>query len=118
MIYLVAITFGDSKYAVVAELADAHGSGPCGLTPVEVRVLSTASISKTKKRLNFLCGSSDAFFVCPNIEKKPNAKKAHPLPVFDTFVKEEIAKALPDKSMKYALSHGGMHMARSHSVPG
>ena len=29
-------------FAVVAELADAHGSGPCGLTPVEVRVLSTA----------------------------------------------------------------------------
>ncbi len=37
--HLDPVTF---DYAVVAELADAHGSGPCGLTPVEVRVLSTA----------------------------------------------------------------------------
>lgn len=29
-------------FAVVAELADAHGSGPCGSNIVEVRVLSTA----------------------------------------------------------------------------
>ncbi len=48
MIYLVAkkdrsFEVYDNIYAVVAELADAHGSGPCGLTPVEVRVLSTAS---------------------------------------------------------------------------
>ena len=29
--------------ADVAELVDAHGSGPCGSNPVEVRVLSSAS---------------------------------------------------------------------------
>ena len=29
--------------AAVAELVDAHGSGPCGLTPVKVRLLSAAS---------------------------------------------------------------------------
>jgi hypothetical protein len=28
--------------AAVAELVDAHGSGPCGLTPVKVRLLSAA----------------------------------------------------------------------------
>jgi hypothetical protein len=37
MIYFVAkkLSFEDidNIYAVVAELADAHGSGPCGLTP-------------------------------------------------------------------------------------
>ena|GEM_PF-4563434 len=45
ILFLVAkIKSWEAKtYAVVAELADAHGSGPCGLTPVEVRVLSTAS---------------------------------------------------------------------------
>ena len=32
--------------AVVAESVDAHGSGPCGVTPVEVRVLSTAPASQ------------------------------------------------------------------------
>ncbi len=50
-------------YAVVAELADAHGSGPCGLTPVEVRVLSTASRLIESRRFPF--GKSAAFFVFP-----------------------------------------------------
>lgn len=45
---------GQPKYAVVAELADAHGSGPCGLTPVEVRLLSTASYLTTNKLVNLL----------------------------------------------------------------
>src|SRR5919108_1871488 len=38
---------GDRRYTVrradVAELVDAHGSGPCGGNPVEVQVLSSAS---------------------------------------------------------------------------
>ena len=32
----------DTKYAVMAELADALDSGSSGVTPVEVRVLLTA----------------------------------------------------------------------------
>src|SRR6476659_5169217 len=32
--------------AAVAELVDAHGSGPCGREPVEVRLLSAASIAE------------------------------------------------------------------------
>src|SRR3954452_23125359 len=38
---LVAIVVRVAR-ADVAELADAHGSGPCGGNPVEVRVLSSA----------------------------------------------------------------------------
>src|SRR3954466_15249023 len=34
--------------ADVAELVDAHGSGPCGSNPVEVRVLSSASHAKAR----------------------------------------------------------------------
>ena len=34
------------RYADVAELVDAHGSGPCGGDSVEVRVLSSAWLSE------------------------------------------------------------------------
>ncbi len=66
-IYLVAAkefvtTKRHNTYAVVAELADAHGSGPCGLTPVEVRVLSTASYKKT-----FWTSSPKRLFSCEYI---------------------------------------------------
>jgi hypothetical protein len=39
---------GASLRADVAELVDAHGSGPCGSNPVEVRVLSSASRRKPR----------------------------------------------------------------------
>ncbi len=48
-------------YAVVAELADAHGSGPCGLTPVEVRVLSTASYPNNYRFLDWLDATKSLF---------------------------------------------------------
>src|ERR1700727_2370241 len=35
--------------ADVAELVDAHGSGPCGGNSVEVRVLSSASIARPRR---------------------------------------------------------------------
>src|SRR5437660_1485491 len=37
------------RRADVAELVDAHGSGPCGGDPVEVQVLSSASPQLTKR---------------------------------------------------------------------
>src|SRR4051795_2473051 len=42
---LVAIVVRVAR-ADVAELVDAHGSGPCGGNPVEVRVLSSAWVSR------------------------------------------------------------------------
>lgn len=41
-------------HADVAELVDAHGSGPCGSNPVEVRVLSSALRSKAPPRAGLL----------------------------------------------------------------
>ena len=46
-----------SRYAVMAELADAHGSGPCARKGMEVRVLLAAP---KKKRCSF---ESISFFV-------------------------------------------------------
>jgi hypothetical protein len=43
----------------VAELADAHGSGPCGSNIVEVRVLSTAS---SNRLMQLLLGSCISLF--------------------------------------------------------
>ena len=54
-----------SQCAQVAELVDAHGSGPCGGNTVEVRVFSWAPLFKTKPShwLGFVfsgCGKSSA----------------------------------------------------------
>ena len=39
--------------ADVAELADAHGSGPCEVTLMQVQVLSSASFEKELERVLF-----------------------------------------------------------------
>ena len=39
--------------ADVAELADAHGSGPCEVTLMQVQVLSSASFKKSSKEFFF-----------------------------------------------------------------
>jgi hypothetical protein len=41
-----ATTISSRLQADVAELVDAHGSGPCRGNPVEVRVLSSAPIER------------------------------------------------------------------------
>ena len=44
-------------HARVAELADAHGSGPCGLTSVEVRIFSRAPQKRNRfdSAVSFFC---------------------------------------------------------------
>ena len=44
--------FGPRQRADVAELVDAHGSGPCGCKSVEVRVLSSASRRASSRRIS------------------------------------------------------------------
>ena len=44
MVYYISLlqNIASAKYAVVAELADAHGSGPCEVTLMQVQVLFPA----------------------------------------------------------------------------
>jgi hypothetical protein len=51
---LVTGRMGQAVHADVAELVDAHGSGPCGGNPVEVRFLSSALARLRKTRYHLL----------------------------------------------------------------
>ncbi len=68
----------DEKAAQVAELVDAHGSGPCGGNTVEVRVFSWAP--EFKNPLHYVVG----FFICA-MKKHRTQKKAGTLNTAGTF---------------------------------
>ena len=54
---LVWVQVPSPAYAEVAELADAHGSGPCGSNTLRVRLPSSAPVSYT--HLNGNCERSE-----------------------------------------------------------
>lgn len=57
--------------ADVAELVDAHGSGPCGGNSVEVRVLSSALVRRPRHQRGLLRSRGRKFVVAPTMPPRP-----------------------------------------------
>ena len=72
----------------MAELADAHGSGPCGLTSVEVRIFSRAPS-------NTVSVSVPCFFIIPDAAKK--GEENHDLKTEDKKVIMDAPKEVKAK---------------------
>ena len=53
----------DAIYADMAELADAHGSGPCRSNSVEVRILLSAPFENAN--IDTISVDISVFYLCP-----------------------------------------------------
>ena len=87
------------EFAGMAELADAHGSGPCGVTPMQVQVLFPAP--RRSKRLR---ACSDFFATtlaharrCPSLQLTPRCRGFN-LNFFGTTASSVSARSSPSKA--------------------